>query len=361
MRKTYLLIIIYITVLGTAFGQGVPVQTLIREGIALHDSAHYVEAVERFEEALKINPKSALALYELSLTHLEMKNYDKALEYSTKVINLNEGNLLLGAYSVKSQALAESGKVEQAIQLLKEGLEKIGESHQLHFNLALDYYKINDTDNALKHVTRAIELHKGNCAAFLLSAYIWRDKGMWVRSVFSFQMFLLLEPDARRSKNAFSEMLEAMYIIEEGEEPVERSFVQMQLGDRADNVQSETPPLTPREEIKRDDIAEIVKATVEKLKEDNENFDSFETFVEVNRVLISALDKNIDDTTSGDSFWSFHYPFFNSILNSNYYETFARYISVSYYPESLDWWEENSNEAQNFIDWFEKGDGDDNC
>ena len=359
MRNTYFLIIILITFATAVFSQNSPVQTLIREGVILHDSTQYAEAIVKFEEALKIDPKSSLALYELSLTHLEMKNYDKALEYSTKVINLNDQNLLTGAYAVKSQALTESGDVDKAIQLLKEGLEKVGESHHLHFNLALDYYKINDTDNALKHVTRAIELNKGNCAAFLLSAYVWRDKGMWIRSIFSFQMFLLLEPDSRRSKNAFSEMLEAMFITEVGEEPVQRSFVQMQL-DRGETKQ-ETPPLAPNEEVDRDEIAEIVKSTVESLRNDQESIDTFETFLEVNKVLVKALDQNINDEMNEDGFWNFYYPFFHSILNSDYYETYARYISVSYYPESLEWWDENSEEAQNFINWFEKGDDGDNC
>ncbi len=360
MRKKHLLIIIYIVIVGTVFGQGNPVQTLIREGIVLHDSAQYVEAIEKFESALKLNPKSALALYELSLTHLEMKNYDKALEYSTQVINLNEKNLLVGAYSVKSQALTESGNVSQAIRLLKEGLTQIGESHQLHFNLALDYYKLNETEDALKHITRAIELDKTNSGAFLLSAYIWRDKGMWVRSVFSFQMFLLLEPDSRRSRNAFSEMLEAMFITEKGEKPVERSFVQMQLGDKSNNVEKDVPPLAPNAEIYRDKITTLVKSTVETLRKESDDIDSFRTFLEVNKVLIGALDHNIDDAKNEDGFWNFYYPFFNSILNSNYYETFARYISVSYFPESLEWWEENRQEAQNFINWFEKGDSDGN-
>lgn len=360
MRKIYLLIIIFIVAASNVFGQSNPVQTLIREGIVLHDSAQYVEAIEKFESALKLNPKSALALYELSLTHLEMKNYDKALEYSTQVINLNEKNLLIGAYSVKSQALTESGNVSQAIRLLKEGLNRIGESHQLHFNLALDYYKLNETDDALKHITRAIELDKSNSGAFLLSAYIWRDKGMWIRSVFSFQMFLLLEPDSRRSKNAFSEMLEAMFITEEGAEPLERSFVQMQLGDRTEKKQKDVPPLAPNEEVDRDEIAAVVKSTVENLRKDHSEIECFRVFLEVNKVLIGELDYNIDDVEDEDGFWNFYYPFFNFILNSNYFETFARYISVSYFPESLEWWEENTQEAQNFIDWFEKGDSDDN-
>mgnify|MGYP001194413434 FL=1 len=69
---------------------------------------------------------------------------------------------------------------------------------------------------------------------------------------------------------------------------------------------------------------------------------------------LSAADAS-NEKDSDDGFWAFYYPFFKSINNSKYYEAFCRYISVSYYPESLQWWEENNDEAKSFVNWFEKG------
>ena len=54
--------------------------------------------------------------------------------------------------------------------------------------------------------------------------------------------------------------------------------------------------------------------------------------------------------------WTYYIPFFTHIEQSDYYETFCRYISVSYYPGSLEWWRQNSEAAQNFVRWFENGD-----
>lgn len=356
MRKSIIITIIIITTIFSLKSQESLVQSLIREGIELHDSAHYEKAVEKFDAALKINPKSTLALYELSLSFLELKNFEKALEYSTKVINANDKNLLVGAYAVKSQALAESGKIEAAIELLKEGLEKNGESYMMHFNLALNYYKINEIDKAHEHVIRAIELDKNYGGAFLLNAYIQRDKGMWIRSIFSFQMFLLLEPDSRRSRNAFSELLQVMHIraVEE-EQPVERSFVQMQLDNKNISDSSELPPLTLNTILNRSDIYDAIVSVVDSLDRNEDLKDSFEVFVKVNELVIKMLDHDLEEENVDDGLWSFYYPFFRSILNSNYFETFCRYISVSYYPESLVWWDENKAEAKNFINWFEKG------
>lgn len=359
MKKNYILSLSLLALSFNLKSQENPVQTLIKEGIELHDSAQYVGAVEKFESALKLNPKSYLALYELSLSYLEMKEYDKALEYSTRVINSNDKSLLVGAYAVKSQALAESGKIDTAIEILKEGIEKNGESYMMHFNLALNYYKKNDIDKTIEHVNRAIELDKTYAGAFLLSAYAQRDKGMWIRSIYSFQMFLLLEPDSRRSRNAFAEMLQAMYIKPPTEEPVERSFIQMQLSKNNSGQSTErmVPPLSSSPVLNREYVYQAIKSTLDSLETENVKNDTFEGFMKVNETILNSMNKDVENENENgnDGFWSFYYPFFKSIWNSNYYEAFCRYVSASYYPESMQWWEENKKEAKNFINWFEKG------
>src|SRR5690554_6503084 len=98
--------------------------------------------------------------------------------------------------------------VDEAIELLYEGLKKNGPKSILHFNLALNFYKKGDIDKTLEHVNTAIDLDKSYSGAFFLYAYTLKDKGLWVQSILSFQMFLLLEPDSKRSKNAFTEMLQ---------------------------------------------------------------------------------------------------------------------------------------------------------
>ena len=338
-------------------GQSNNVQSLIQEGVALHDSAEYKRAIERFEQALKINPKSTLALYELSLSYLELKDYKNASKYSTQVINANDKNLSVGAYAVKSEALAEMNQIDHAITLLQEGLVKNGDSYLLRFNMALNYYKKGDLDKTLEHVSRAIELDKAFSGAFLLNAYAQRDKGLWVRSIYSFQMFLLLEPDSKRSKNAFEEMLQTMLIKPSTEKPIERSFIQQQMmrGVPEKTGPQQNPPLTLEGGLDRNSIYNVIMATKNTLASEKKDTDLYFVFKEMNKAILQELEKE-KSTMKTDSFWTFHYPFFKSILSSHHYETYCRYISVSYFPESLEWWENNKTEAQSFIHWFEKGD-----
>jgi len=332
-------------------------QNLIKEGVSLHDLGEYKQAIEKYQQVLTINPHSLQAIYEMALSYLELKDYEKASEYSTQVINADDKNLSMLAYCVKSEAFAEMNQLDKAIDLLKEALSKHGDHYLLHFNLALNYYKKNDIGNALLHVKRSIDLNKSNSDAFLLNAYALNDAGLWVQSILSFQVFLLTEPDSQRSKNAFEEMLQIMRIKPISEKPVERSFVQQQLYRNPSAIHpDQIPPLTVEQGLNRDFIYHAITTTLDSLKTHDKETDLYTTFTEVNKAILSALAKENDGTKEKNAFWTFYVPFFTEILNSNYYETYCRYISVSYFPESIEWWNTNKTKAEEFLNWFEHGD-----
>jgi len=121
--------------------------------------------------ALKLQPNCIQATYEIALSYLAMKDFENALKFSTEVINANDKQLSPGAYAVKSEALVEMGKVNEALALLYEGLSKFGDEYLLHFNMAVNYYKKGDIDKTLEHVKKAIDLDKSHSDAFLLYAY----------------------------------------------------------------------------------------------------------------------------------------------------------------------------------------------
>lgn len=358
MKKTSILSIFFLFLSVCIWAQTKDVKTLIKEGMALHDQAEYKKAIEKYEQALKIEPGSAQAYYEMSLSYLQLKDYKNASRYSSKVLNSVNGNISVRAYAVKSETLAEMKKPDEAIELLKEGLKKNGDAYLLHFNLALNYFKKNDLNNALLHVERAIEIDKCSSGAFLLHAYVLHDKNLWVQSIFAYQMFLLLEPDTQRSKNAFEEMLQTMRVKAFTEKPVERSFIQQQLmRDKKEDVfqPSQIPPLSIEQGLNRNFVFHAITSTMDSLKEKNTELDMYVAFKDVNKAVVAVLERENKGQNQG-VFWNFYVPFFSRIAHSDYYDTFTRYISVSYFPESFEWWQNNRADAQKFITWFEKGD-----
>lgn len=338
-------------------GQTKSVQGLIDEGIKLHDEEQYKKAISKFEQALKINPQSTKAMYEMALSYLSLEDYRNASKFSTQVINSNDKNLSVGAYTIKSESLAGMNKIDDAIKLLKEGIQKNGDNYLLSFNLALNFYKINNLDKTLQHVQRAIELDKSSSGAFLLDAYANKDKDFWVRSILSFQMFLLNEPDSKRSKNAFEEMLQTMLINPVSDKPVERSFVHQQLKRNVPDsllTAHKIPSLTVNDGLNRNFVYHAITSTLDSLKTTNQKDDLFVAFKEVNKAIINVLDREYKQGNNG-CFWNFYVPFFTRIVNSKHYDVYCRYISVSYFEESMKWWNDNKSKGEEFIRWFEKG------
>jgi tetratricopeptide (TPR) repeat protein len=364
MKQIYILLVFFIAFLSNIEAQQQDIQSFIQKGIELHSEGEFQKAIEKYNEALQIDSTNILALYEISLSYLALENYENAIKFSTKVLDSDDQTLSVGVYAVKSEALAAMDKIDEAIELLENGLEKYPNEYILHFNLALNYYKKNNLDKTLFHVSRAIDLDKSHSEAFLLNAYVLNDKEQWIKSILSFQMFLLLEPDNRRSRAAFDELLRTMHIRVPSEETVQRSFTQQQPV----RTQEQTgylvsldsiPPLSVENGVNRNLIFNAVATSIDSLQAASQEEDLFMVFKTVNREIIRLLDEENDGSESKtDKFWTFYVPFFAHIANSEHYETYCRYISVSFFPESLEWWHDNPEEAENFVIWFEEGDED---
>jgi tetratricopeptide (TPR) repeat protein len=368
---TLLLAILFVQVSAQVADSTQNVQDLIKKGVELYDAKEYRQAIETYKEALEIDPNSMIATYELALSYLAIKDYDNASKFSTEVINSKEEKLLTRAYGVKGEALAETGKVDEAIVLLESALREIGSDYYLHFNLALNYFNKSDWDKTLLHAENALNLDKFQSGPYLLSAYALSNKKIWVQSILAFQFFLLNEPGTYRSKIAFEEMLQVMHIKQTTEEPAERSFIQKQLERHANNKEvtentKTPPPLDTFQGINRKLVYTAIENTLDSLKVSTEidsiagdstkNVD-YKSFKEVTRTIFSVLSEENDGTNNG-LIWNYQIPVISMILESPYFETYCRYISAAYFPESLKWWEENQELAEKFARWLEKGDED---
>ena len=375
MKKQFLTLILAIVFL-SIYGQtdeDLNVQELIEKGIELYDAEEYEQSIEVFTEALEVDPTSMIATYELALSYLALNDYENASKFSTIVINSKETKVLIGAYGIKSEALAKTNKVDKAITLLEKALKEIGDDYYLHFNLGLNYFNKGDLDKTIFHAEHALNLDKFQSGPFLLSAYTQSDQKKWVQSILSFQFFLLNEPSSSRSKVAFDEMLQAMHIVEVKEEPVERSFIQRQLERHTNNNNNKDkttektkniPPLDTLQGVNRELIYNAIEHTLDSLEitidKDSITADStssmlYVSFKEITRALFTVLREENDSTKKG-LFWNYKVPVTTRILESPYFDTYCRYISVAYFPESLKWWEENQEFAAKFASWLEIGD-----
>ncbi|GHV41584.1 hypothetical protein FACS1894179_09780 [Bacteroidia bacterium] len=305
-----------------------PAEKLIRQGVSLHDKGQYKEAIEFYEKALAENPNSMSAVYEMSLSYLQLKDYSKALSLSSKVITSGFQPLLMDAYIVKGTALANSDKMGEAIKTLNEAVSRCGDEYLLHFNLGLCYFNSKNNPMAVLHLRKAVEIDATHASAFLLYGYALNDMGRWLQSFYSFHFFLLLEPNTERSKDAFSEMLD---------------ILNAKLETGSENLSME-------EGVDR----QAIYKEIQNIKAKYSDKDQYNFFVEASKLIFFSLSQLQNDTQSG-LLWYFFVPTYEEILGSGHFDTYCKYISVAYFPESLSWWDKNKTQVDNFIEWFEHG------
>ncbi len=324
----------YILLLGLFFSSLIYSQTgvdkLIKEGVSLHDKGQYKDAIECYKKALAINPTSMSAIYETSLSYLQLKDYENAMRFSTKVINANFKPLLMDAYIVKSTALAQTDKLDMSIQLLNEAIERCGDSYLLHFNLGLCYFNRLNNRLAIHHLRKAIEIDATHASAFLLYAYALNDSGKWLQSFYAFHFFLFLEPNTGRSEEAFGEMYEILM--------AKRSEDELQPEDGVDRA--------------------LLYKALQKLQPLNNDDpkEKFKFFEEASKTIFLTLSLQQEESSAG-LLWYFFVPTYVEILESGFFDTYSRYVSVAYFPESLEWWNNNKDKVDKFIQWFEYGHG----
>lgn len=330
MKKLLFTIFLLLSSIFTVLAQPTS-DKLIREGVKLHDKKRYKDAIECYKKALEINPSSMSATYEMSLSYMELKDYDNSLKYSTKVINANFQPLLMDAYIVKGSTLAEMNKLDQSIQILNEAVDKCGSSYLLYFNLGLSHFKKGNNQQAINNLAKAIEIDATQPSVFLLYAYALNDADKWIQSFYAFHFFLLLEPNTARSKEAFEEMYDII----------------------SANLGPSSPRLTQGDGMNRKYIYNAIQRVRPALNDEAAKFKFFE---DASKTIFFSLSQMQADDKTG-MLWDFFVPTYTEILESGYFDVYCRYVSAGYFPESLSWWNINKDSVDHFIEWFEHGQG----
>ena len=130
-------------------------EDFVKEGIVHHDNGDYEKALSSYNKALEIDPKSELVHYEMALTYMYTKDFEKAIKHSDKVIK-QDGKYVMHALITKGSCLDNLGKTKQSIKLFEKAIKKYGNEYLLCFNLAVNYAKIGDHQNSEKYLINGL-------------------------------------------------------------------------------------------------------------------------------------------------------------------------------------------------------------
>ncbi len=310
---------------------------LIEVGIANHDKGKYEEAISFYEKALKLQPNSELVYYEISLSYFSLKDYKKTIKYCNKILKKGKDHLLL-AYINKGNALDMLGKTKKSIKVFEEGIEKVGNHYLLHFNLAINYLKINKYDNAEKHLKEAILDNPLHGSSHFYLAKINDGKKDRIPALLASYYFLFVEPESLRADEIYAILKKNL------KKGVKKSANGKEITINYNpNMNSEFSAI------------ELMISMMEASKETEENKDKSESelFVEHTKSLFKMLGDFSDKKDEKSIWWNFYVPFFSKVGNSDHIETYCKFISQLDIKSKI-WIENNEDKMRLFIDWLEK-------
>lgn len=324
--------------------------SLVLEGIGLHDEGNYKEALQKFEQALKLDKNNGFALYEMGNTYLALEDYKQAIKYADKVI---DGKLdgLTEAYTLKGNALDMQGKPEKAIETYREGIKNVPASYMLHFNLGVTFLKQKKNEEAAPEFISALKINPSHRSSHYMLGVSYSDTGLKTKTLLPLYYFILLENEGTRTEISVQLIEQTMQagISKEGEKEFNITLSPTAMKDEfsATELMLSLAPLGEQEARKA-----IEDSLGVKLPEQTPT----EKLVKYNNAFFEALD--VTKERPADTFWwDMYADFFVEMNKKGHTEAFTNYIMLNSDDKTaLDWLVANESKLKSFADWVQEYD-----
>lgn len=141
----------------------------LNEGLNYFKKGQYQVAIQRFQDAIKLNPKSPEAHYYLGRCYYETrwKSSEIREKHLTLAIQLFQNALILNpnffeAHVFKAESLFEYGKFDDAIIALQESIKKYPNNPEFYTLLSKCYNAKWDFENSIQALKSALSLDPNN-------------------------------------------------------------------------------------------------------------------------------------------------------------------------------------------------------
>ena len=328
MKKILILFSLFTFAISMLSAQEVQSNFII-EGIKMYDKGDYEGALEMYKNALKSNPASIHAKYEIASTYLQLKEYTNAIKYSDKVIAANK-DYVDQAFIVKGSALDYLNKPYDAANIYKQALKKFPKNQLLYYNLALTSFNLKnykETDAALQQSLKLNPLHANS--HFLLGLSMV-TQGNRVQGMLALYNFLLLEPKSKKSASVLLTL--------------EEEWAKQTSG-KTTGVKKKTD-----EFYTADLMIDMLESA--KKNEANKNKPAMLLFVENTNAFFTILGESKKDKKG--FWWNFYVDYFYTLASNHHTEALCYYITQSRDGDYDEWLKENLKKMEALSEWYTK-------
>jgi len=332
MKNLILLAVVVICLLHhNSFGQTATSSIdLVKQGVVLNDAGKFDEAIDKYKQALAVDPNNWQADYEMGYTLYNTGHGKDAIPYLQKILTSNaskyEVDDLLGSI------YDDINEPQKAVECYKNGITNNPNFEHLHFNLGISYYRQNkyaESEECEKDAIKLDQRHASSQRAYAMATYAEQKH---ICSLMAWCSFLLLEPNSARSAEAYHNIRKILNygINQQDAKHTNVSISEKEIGTSTLSVQMA-----------------VIAAT-----EGKTNLSGVDS---LNLQLTALFKQAIEfkEAQSDPFFNNYYAKFFNKLAESVNMEAFTRFISLSgYKDENLAWFKANNEKLNNLDAWI---------
>ncbi len=162
------------------------------EGVRHHQARNYSGAIQRFQQALSLDPNNANAYYNLAATYyaLGKQNSDPAMLQQAEglyhqCLDLDPNHT--PCYRGLAALLVETDRAESAFTLIRRWATRSYHLAEPRIELARLYDEFGDKDAAIQHLTDALHVDAGNARAWTALGQLRERKGELAQALSDYQ------------------------------------------------------------------------------------------------------------------------------------------------------------------------------
>ena len=167
-----------------------------RLGLSYTKAGHHDRALEAFKRAESTYYDQDYFHFYTGLCHFEMGDYHLALERFSEAVRLNPRQEDLVRILIYMGVCHNSiGEYEEALVPLERAREAAGPVKEIYNALGFSHFQLKDYDGAIENLTRAVEIDPDSAIDYASLGSSYREKGDVNTAIAMYEKALTLDPD----------------------------------------------------------------------------------------------------------------------------------------------------------------------
>ncbi|GAB3922647.1 tetratricopeptide repeat protein [Mucilaginibacter myungsuensis] len=321
-----------------ALAQSADAEAIIKQGIQLHDKGDYAAAIEKYQEALKLDPKSTLAEFEIGYSMLMAGRGKEAIPHLEAVITAG-GDMRAGAYDMLGSVYDNEKQFDKAFEQYKKAIEADPKYQRAYFNMGIAYVRQEKYAEAESYAISALKLNPRHSSSHKLYGFAAAGQKKKAGAVLAYCNFLLLEPQSRNTAIVYNELQKALNGNISAKDSANKKNVNISLP-QTGNVEADAANLG------------VAMAALSSKLDDKKNLPAVEQLQDQLKTIFLISGELAEKKANKDFFEKFYAGYFYSLASSPAMAAFTKLISLTgFQQDNIAWFKANPDELKKLEEW----------